>query len=352
MNKCVKIGNSIVSENAPAFVIGELSCNHQNDFDIAIRTIDAMIASGVDCVKLQTSRPDKITIDCDKEDFRVQGGTLWDGMTLFQLYQKTYTPWEWQKKIRDYVKAKGKAFISSPFDLDAVEFLEEIGTDAFKIASFEITDIPLIEKAASYGKPIIISTGIAHKEDIDLAVETCRQIGNEDVILLKCTSEYPTPWEDVNLGLLSRMAEDYDCLVGISDHTLGDLVASSSIVLGAKVIEKHFILDRKLGGPDAAFSMEPEEFSALVDHVHTVEKILGDAQYHLSPGNEGSRRFMRSLYVVEDVKKGDIITDKNVASIRPGYGLHPKYLKQIMGKKLNRDVEKGTRFSLDLIDES
>ena len=350
MNKCIKIGNSIVSENTPAFVIGELSCNHQNDYDIAIRTIDAMIASGVDCVKLQTSRPDKITIDCDKEDFRVKGGTLWDGMTLYQLYQKTYTPWEWQKKIRDNVKSKGKAFISSPFDLDAVEFLEEIGTDAFKIASFEITDIPLIEKAASYGKPIIISTGIAHKEDIDLAVDTCRQIGNEDVILLKCTSEYPTPWEDVNLGLLSRMAEDYDCIVGISDHTLGDLVASSSIVLGAKVIEKHFILDRKLGGPDAAFSMEPEEFSALVDHVHTVEKILGNAQYQLSPGNEGSRRFMRSLYVVEDVKQGDVITGKNVASIRPGFGLHPKYLKQILGKKLNRDAEKGSRFSLDMID--
>ena len=349
-NKEITIGNKKVGENHPAMIVAELSGNHNGDYNRAIEIIHAAKEAGADAIKLQTYTADTITIDCDKPWFMTPGDGLWAGRTLHNLYEEAYTPWEWQKKIRDYVKSKGKAFISSPFDLDAVEFLEEIGTDAFKIASFEITDIPLIEKAASYGKPIIISTGIAHKEDIDLAVDTCRQIGNEDVILLKCTSEYPTPWEDVNLGLLSRMAEDYDCIVGISDHTLGDLVASSSIVLGAKVIEKHFILDRKLGGPDAAFSMEPEEFSALVDHVHTVEKILGNAQYQLSPGNEGSRRFMRSLYVVEDVKQGDVITGKNVASIRPGFGLHPKYLKQILGKKLNRDVEKGSRFSLDMID--
>ena len=351
MNKNIKIGDFVISQDSPTFIIGELSCNHQNDYKIAIKTIDAMIEAGVDCVKLQTSRPDRITIDCDKDDFVVHGGTLWDNMTLYQLYQKTYTPWEWQKDIRDYVKSMGKVFISSPFDLEAVDFLEEIGTDAFKIASFEITDIPLIEKAASYGRPIIISTGIAHKEDIELAIETCKKAGNENVILLKCTSEYPTPWEDVNLRMLTQLSSDFDCLVGISDHTLDDVVAVSSVVLGAKVIEKHFILDRNMGGPDAEFSMEPDEFAQLVNRVHIAEKILGKTTYELSPKNENSRRFMRSLYVIADMKQGDVITEKNVASIRPGFGLHPKYWKQILGKKVNRNVEKGTRFSLDLIAE-
>ncbi len=351
MKKNIKIGDFNISKESPTFVIGELSCNHQNDYNIAIKTIDAMIDSGVDCVKIQTSRPDKITIDCDKEDFVVKGGTLWDNMTLYQLYQKTYTPWEWQKPIRDYVKSKGKAFISSPFDLQAVDFLNEIEVDAFKIASFEITDIPLIEKAASYGKPVIISTGIAHKEDIELALETCRNVGNESVILLKCTSEYPTPWDEVNLRMVSQFSEDYDCLVGISDHTLGDIVATSSVVLGSKVIEKHFILDRKMGGPDSQFSMEPNEFRMLVDRVHNVEKILGSNKYELSPKNESSRRFMRSLYVVSNMKKGDVITESNIASIRPGFGLHPKYLKNVLGKKVNCDIDKGTRFSLDFIQE-
>lgn len=350
MNKTIRIGDYMVSNVSPTFVIGELSCNHQNDYNIAVRTIDAMIDSGVDCIKLQTSRPDKITIDCDKDDFIVKGGTLWDDMTLYQLYQKTYTPWEWQKSIRDYVKSKGKAFISSPFDLQAVDFLKEINTDAFKIASFEITDIPLIEKAASCGKPIIISTGVAYKDDIDLAVETCKKVGNEDVILLKCTSEYPTPWEDVNLCMVSQLASDFDCLVGISDHTLGDIVATSSVVFGAKVIEKHFILDRKMGGPDAEFSMEPAEFASLVNRVHTVEKIIGSNKYELSSKNENSRRFMRSLYVVADMEKGDVITEDNVASIRPGFGLHPKFYKQILGKRINRNVEKGTRFNLDFVE--
>lgn len=351
MNRRIKIGDFIISEESPVFVIGELSCNHQNDFNIAIKTIDAMIEAGVDCVKLQTGRPDKITIDCDKDDFVVKGGTLWDDMTLFQLYKKTYTPWEWQNKIGDYVKSRGKAFISSPFDMGAVDFLQEIGVDAFKIASFEITDIPLIEKAASYGKPIIISTGIAHKDDIELAIETCKKAGNDDVILLKCTSEYPTPWEDVNLRMVSQLSEDFDCLTGISDHTLGDIVATSSVMFGAKVIEKHFILDRNMGGPDAAFSMEPSEFASLIERVHIAEKILGNSNYALSSKNEGSRRFMRSLYVVADMKKGDVITEDNVASIRPGFGLHPKYLKQLLGKPINCDVEKGTRFSLDFVDK-
>ncbi len=351
MNKIIKIGNFVVSSDSPTFVIGELSCNHQNSFEIAIKTIDAMIESGVDCVKIQTSRPDKITIDCDKDDFVVKGGTLWDDMTLYQLYQKTYTPREWQKNIGDYVKSKGKAFISSPFDMEAVDFLYEIGVDAFKIASFEITDIPLIEKAAKYGKPIIISTGIAHKDDIELAIQTCKNAGNEDVILLKCTSEYPTPWEDVNLKMVRQLSEDFDCLTGISDHTLGDIVATSSVMLGGKVIEKHFILDRKMGGPDAAFSMEPSEFASLIERVHIAEKILGKSNYELSTKNEGSRRFMRSLYVVTDMKKGDVITEDNVASIRPGFGLHPKFLKMVMGKPINCDVQKGTRFKLDYVDE-
>lgn len=351
MNKKIKIGNYIISKDTPAFIIGELSCNHLNNYDLAIKTIDAMIKSGVDCVKLQTSRADKLTINCNKEDFIIKGGTLWDNRTLYDLYKGTDTPWEWHKPIKDYVESKGKAFLSSPFDNGAVDFLESLDVPAFKIASFEITDIPMIERIAKNNKPIIISTGIAYKEDIQLAIDTCHKAGNNQIALLKCTSEYPTPWDDVNLKLLDELASDFDCIVGISDHTLGDIVPCAAIALGAKIVEKHFILDRGLGGDDAPFSMEPNEFSSMVEKIRITEKILGSGDYILSNKNINSRRFMRSLYVIKDMKKGDIITENNVASVRPGFGLHPKYLKLILGKKINKDVEKGTRFNLSLINE-
>lgn len=351
MNTAIKIGNRIISKDSPVFCIGELSCNHLNNYELAMKTIDVMIEAGVDCVKLQTVKPDKITLDCNNEDFVIKGGTLWDDRSLYSLYMEAQTPWEWHKPIKDYVESKGVEFLSSPFDKTAVDFLESLDVSAYKIASFEITDIPLIEYVASKQKPVIISTGIAHKEDIQLAVDTCRNVGNTQVILLKCTSEYPTPWEDVNLNVLPRLSADFDCMVGVSDHTLGDVVPCLSVALGAKVVEKHFILDRSMGGPDSAFSMEPHEFESMIKRIRISEKVLGTTSFLLSEKNEGSRRFMRSLYVGCDMKKGDVITEDNVMSVRPGFGLHPKYLKQIVGKKVNTDLKKGTRFSMDLIAE-
>lgn len=351
MKEQIKIGNRIISESSPVFCIGELSCNHLNNYDLAIKTIDAMIDAGVDCVKLQTAKPDKITLNCDNDDFMIDGGTLWDNRTLYSLYVEAHTPWEWHKPIKDHVESRGVEFLSSPFDKSAVDFLESLNVSAYKIASFEITDIPLIEHVASKQKPVIISTGVAHKEDIQLAVDTCRNMGNDQVILLKCTSEYPTPWEDVNLNMLPRLSADFDCMTGVSDHTLGDVVPCLSVALGARVVEKHFILERGLGGPDAAFSMEPHEFKSMIERIRISEKVLGTASYTLSENNEKSRRFIRSLYVGRDMRKGDIITEDNVVSVRPGYGLHPKYWKRIVGKTVNVDLKKGTRFSLDFIAE-
>ena len=351
MNKNIKIGNHIISENSPVFCIGELSCNHLNNYELAMKTIDAMIDAGVDCIKLQTAKPDKITLNCDSDDFIIKGGTLWDNRTLYSLYVEAQTPWEWHEPIKDYVESRGVEFLSSPFDKSAVDFLEKLNVSAYKIASFEITDTPLIEYVASKQKPIIISTGIAHKEDIQLAIDTCREVGNNQVILLKCTSEYPTPWEDVNLNMLPRLSADFDCMVGVSDHTLGDVVPCLSVALGARIVEKHFILNRSLGGPDSAFSMEPHEFESMAERLRISEKTLGRVSYTLSEKNESSRRFMRSLYVGCDMKQGDIITADNVVSVRPGFGLHPKYLKQIVGKKVNADLKKGTRFSLSFIAE-
>ena len=349
MNKTFKIGNHTISKNSSVFCIGELSCNHLQNYDLAIRTIDAMIESGVDCVKMQTFSHDKITLDCNNDDFVIRGGTLWDNRTLYSLYQEAYTPWEWFERIKPYVESKGVEFLSSVNDKPAVDFLESLGTDAYKIPSFEITDIPLLEYIAKTGKPILIPTGIALKEDIDLAVSTCLGAGNHNVILMKCTSEYPALFEDVNLLQMVKMQQDYDCLVGMSDHTMGSLVATASVALGAKIIEKHFIIDRCIGGPDAAFSMEPQEYADMVKSIRNVEHMLGNSEYSLSDKQCGSRVFRRSLYVIADVKAGDVVSEDNVASIRPGYGLHPKYLKEVVGKSFTVDVSKGTRFCLDFV---
>jgi len=349
MNKQIKIGNIIIDKDSPTFIIAELSCNHNNDLDLAFRTIDAMHLSGADCVKLQTFKPESITINSRKEDFIVKGGTLWDGKTLYELYNKTYTPWEWHEKIKDYVEKKGMIFFSSPFDNKAVDFLEGLDVPAYKIASFEITDIPLIEYAASKKKPIIISTGIATKEDILEAVKACERVGNNQLILLKCTSSYPTPLTDVNLSLIPQIEKDFDCLVGLSDHTEGFLIPLGAISLGAKVIEKHFILDRSLGGPDSAFSMEPQEFSEMVIQIRNLEKAIGIKDYELSEKVLKNKQFARSLYVVEDVKRGDVVSIKNVRSIRPGFGLHPKYFNQVLGNYFLNDMEKGSRLNFNSI---
>lgn len=350
MNKNIRIGKHLISKDTPTFCIGELSCNHLQNYNLAMKTIDAMIDSGVDCVKMQIFDIDKMTIDCRKPDFVISGGTLWDNRTFYSLYQETFTPWEWFKPIVEYVESKNVEFLASVFDKPSVDYMEGLGATAYKIASFEITDIPLISYVASKMKPVIISTGIAYDEDIKLAIETCVKAGNENVILLKCTSEYPALLEDVNLRQMIKISKDYDCLVGVSDHTLGSTVAMGAVALGAKVVEKHFIIDRTIGGPDAAFSMEPSEFKSMIHQIRDVEKILGSDEPTMSDKNRNSRNFSRSLYVGKDMRKGEVINEDNVLSVRPGYGLHPKYLAQVIGKTINQDVEKGTRFSFDFVD--
>lgn len=344
MNKNITINGRVIGPDQPSFIIGELSGNHHQSFDIAIKTVDAMHEAGVECLKLQTATPDSITINCDNEYFRVEGGTKWDGKTLYELYQEVYTPWEWHKPLKEYAESKGMIFFSSPFSKEAVDFLEELEVPAYKIASFEITDIPLIKHAASKGKPIIISTGIAEEEDIQDAIDACRAVGNENVILLKCTSAYPTPMEEVNLRAMRTLHEKFDCLIGLSDHTLGHLVSLGAVALGARVIEKHFILDRGMGGADASFSMEPKEFKDMIENVRLLEKALGTKELIVSDKVKKSKRFARSLFVVQDIEEGEEISEVNVRSIRPGFGMKPKYYETILGKKASRSLKAGTPF--------
>jgi pseudaminic acid synthase len=337
--------------NNNVFIIAELSANHNHDLSIAKETIYAMKESGADAVKLQTYTPDTMTIDCDNEYFQIKQGTLWDGLTLYELYKQAYTPWEWHFELKELAEKLGLTFFSTPFDKTSVDFLEELNVPIYKVASFEITDLPLIEYIASKGKPIIISTGIATIEDIDLAVETCRKNGCEDITLLKCTSAYPAPLEEANLLTIPDMKSRFGVKVGLSDHTLGISAPIAAVSLGAQVIEKHFILDKKLGGPDSAFSLEPKKFAEMVKSIREVEKALGKVTYEVSEKVEKNRVFARSLFVVKDIKKGDILTEDNIRSIRPGYGLHPKYLKGILGKKVKCDIRKGTPLKLEFIEE-
>lgn len=345
-----QIAEKEIGDKNPTFIIAELSANHMNDFDIAVKTIEAIAEAGADAVKFQTFTPDTITIDCDNEYFQIKQGTVWDGQVLHELYEDAYMPWEWQPKLKKIAEDLGLIAFSSPFDKTSVDFLEDMDVPAYKIASFEITDIPLIEYVASKGKPIIISTGISSFEDIELAVQTCLDVGNNQVALLKCTSSYPAPLDEINLNTIPDMIEKFDCIIGLSDHTLGGEVSTSAVALGANIIEKHFILDRNMGGPDSKFSMEPHEFKQVVDSIRNVEKALGEVNYELSDKMKVNREFSRSLFVVEDIEKGDIITEDNVRSIRPGFGLHPKYLKEILGKCVKKDLKKGTPFELDFIE--
>lgn len=330
------------------FIVAELSANHGHKLEVALESVRAAKEAGADAVKIQTYTADTITLNCDADDFKVKG-TLWDGRTLYDLYQEAYTPWEWHQAIFDEAKKCGLVCFSTPFDKTAVDFLEDLDNPIMKIASFEITDIPLIEYAAKKGKPMVISTGIAMPEDIELAVKTCKDADNNDITLLKCTSSYPAPIEDANLMTMVDMKERYGVKVGLSDHTMGYDVAIAAVALGATLVEKHFILDRSIGGPDAAFSMEIEEFTAMVKSIRNVEKAIGEVIYPTDPSKIKGREFCRSLYVAEDVKAGETITEKNVRSVRPGYGLHPKYIPELLGKMVHCDLEKGTRFSLDYL---
>lgn len=332
------------------FIVAELSANHNGSKDVALKTIRAAKRAGADAVKFQTYTADTITLDCQNEDFKIKQGTLWDGRYLYDLYQEAYTPWEWHRELYDVAKAEGLICFSSPFDKSAVDFLESLGNPIYKIASFEITDVDLIAYAARKGKPMVISTGIATEEDIRLAVDTCRSADNNDITLLKCTSSYPAPIEEANLCMIADLANRFKVKVGLSDHTLGSIAGITAVSLGACMIEKHFILDRSIGGPDAFFSMNELEFSQMVKDIRTVESAIGQVNYEPTDKMKAGRAFSRSLYVAENMKKGEVITEINVRSVRPGYGLHPKYLPEILGKKVNRDIEKGTRFTLDYID--
>lgn len=328
------------------FVIAELSANHGGKIEIAKETIRAAKRTGADAIKLQTYTADTITLDSDKEDFLIKGGTIWDDRRLYDLYKEAYLPWEWHAELFETAKEEGLVCFSSPFDKTAVDFLENLNCPIYKIASFEITDIPLIEYVASKGKPVIISTGIAEYEDIQLAVDTCRNAGNNDITLLKCTSSYPAPIEEANLVMMRRFAKDFGVKVGLSDHTLGITVPVVSVAMGATVIEKHFILDRSIGGPDASFSLDEQEFTAMVAAVRQAEKAVGVETYQLTEKQKAGKAFSRSLYVAEDIKKGEIITEQNVRSVRPGFGSHPKYFRDVAGKPSPRAYSKGDRFDI------
>lgn len=339
-----------IGEGHPCFIIAELSANHNGEISTAIETIRAAKRAGANCIKLQTFTPSTITIDSHKQDFKISQGTLWDGSYLFDLYKQAYTPWEWHQQLFKVAEEEGLICFSSPFDNTSVDFLENLNVPAYKIASFEITDIPLIEYVASKGKPIFISTGIASSDDIELAIETCKNVGNNEIVLLKCTSNYPAPIDEANIIMIKDMAQKYKVVSGLSDHTLGYLVPVVATCFGAKVIEKHFILDHSIGGPDASFSLDEVEFTEMVQFVRNAESAVGNISYSLTEKQKISREHSRSLYVVENIKSGDIFTKENVKSIRPGYGLHPKYYNEIINKKAKIDIERGTRFSLDLID--
>lgn len=341
----MQIGNEKIGKTSPVFIIAELSANHNGSLETAIETIKAAKRSGADAVKFQTYTADTITIDCNKEDFIIKG-TIWEGKKLYELYQEAYTPWEWHKILFDTAKKEGLVCFSSPFDKTAVDFLENLKVPAYKIASFEITDIPLIEYVASKGKPVIISTGIATQEDIELALDACYRMGNKDVALLKCTSSYPAPIEEANMVMVKDMAERYGVITGLSDHTIGSTAPVVATCFGAKIIEKHFILDRSIGGPDASFSMTEQEFAEMVKAVRESEKAIGVVDYNLTEKQIKGRDFCRSLYVVKDIKKGEVITEENVRSIRPGFGMHPKYFNKVFGKIANMNYLKGERFKI------
>lgn len=350
MNKIININNMRIGEGQKTFIIAEMSANHNQDFGRAVEIIKAAKEAGADAIKLQTYTPDTITFNSDNEYFQIKQGTIWDGTTLHKLYETAYTPWEWQPKLKKIAEEEGLICFSSPFDNTAVDFLEEMEVPAYKIASFELTDIPFIEYIASKGKPVIMSTGIAEIGEIYAAVEACRRQGNENVILLKCSSSYPSPLEDINLKTIPNMRETFNCSVGLSDHTMGYSVSTAAVALGASVIEKHFTLSRSDGGPDSAFSMEPEEFRSMVKSIREVEKALGTVTYELTEKQRNSRQHSRSLFVVKDIKKDEKFTSENVRSIRPAFGLKTKYTNEVMGKKARKDIKSGTPMDWSLID--
>lgn len=343
MDKRIQIGGKWVGEGEKTYIVAEMSANHLQDYDRAEAIIRAAAEAGADAVKLQTYTPDTISLNCDNDYFiRVNQGTIWEGTSEYKLYQEAYTPWEWQPKLKTYAENLGLACFSSPFDEAAVDFMQEMDMTAYKVASFEINDIPLIRKIARIGKPVIIATGVAYLADIERAVAACKEEGNEQVILLKCTSAYPTPYEDMNIRVIPHMAETFDCLTGLSDHSMGSAVAVAATALGARMVEKHLTLSRADGGPDAAFSMEPAEFARMAEEIRIVEKAVGKVTYELTDGQKHSREDMRSLFAVEDIRAGETFTVENVRSIRPAFGLAPMHYEEVLGQRAKTDIARGT----------
>ncbi len=330
------------------FIIAEMSANHNNDFNLAVKTIESIAEVGADAVKVQTYKPESLTLNMDTGYFAPRLEGLWKGYTPWKLYKEASMPYEWQSKLKKIAEAKGLIFFSTPFDIEAVDFLETLNVSMYKIASLEIVDIPLIRYCASKNKPIILSNGVAEIKDMELAISTCREVGNDDITLLKCTSDYPASVSDANLITIPEMKNRFGVKIGVSDHTLDSIVPIVATSLGATVVEKHFILDRELGGPDSAFSMEPEEFRKMVNDIRDVEASLGKVYYSVSEKDMCRRR---SLFICQDIKKGEKLTNKNIKSIRPGYGLHPKYYYDILGKTIKQDVKKGTPLSWEIISE-
>ena len=342
MRTRLEINGRRIGPGEPVYLVAEISANHNQKFEQALLLLQAAREAGADAVKLQTYTPNTLTIPSNREFFRVGGGTLWDGRTLYDLYRAAYTPWEWQPRLKEAAEELGLAFFSTAFDPSAVDFLEGMGVPVHKVASFEIVDIPLVEKMAGTGKPLILSTGMATLQEIEEALRAARKGGAEEIALLKCNSAYPAPPEEMNLRAIPHLAETFGVPVGLSDHTLGISVPVAAVALGACIVEKHFILSRSDGGPDSAFSVEPHEFKAMVQAIRIAEKALGEVRLGLNPSEEKSKIFRRSLFVVQDVKAGETFTDENVRSIRPGMGLHPRHLKEILGRAARKDVERGT----------
>jgi pseudaminic acid synthase len=340
----MKIGDFDLYKDG-VYIIAELSANHNGSLQNALDTIKVAKEIGANAIKLQTYTADTITLNCDKEDFIIKGGTLWDEKTMYQLYSEAYTPWEWHEKLFSYARELNIDIFSSPFDKSAIDFLEQFEPSAYKIASFEITDYELIRYAASKGRPMIISTGIATQKEIEDVVAICKNENNNNIILLKCTSAYPAPLEEANLSMIPDLAKTFGVLSGFSDHTLGTTAPIVATTLGAKVIEKHFILDRSIGGADSEFSLDKKEFSQMIQSVRDTEKLLGNIDYTLTQKKQSSRQFARSLYATQDIKKGELFTQENVRSVRPGFGMHPKYLNDILGTKATKSFKFGDRLT-------
>jgi len=342
MNGFIEVNGRRIGPGFPAYIVAEMSANHHQDFDRAVEIIERAKDSGADAVKLQTYTPDTLTIRSDKEYFRIRGGTLWDGRTLYDLYSEVFMPWEWQPKLKTVAEEIGLDLFSTAYDSSSVDFLENMGVPIHKVASFEIVDIPLIEEMASTGKPLMISTGIATLGEIEEAVQAAHRAGATQIALLKCTSAYPAPPEEINLRSIPHLAKGFGVPVGVSDHTLGIAVPVAGVSLGACIVEKHFTLSRDVPGPDSSFSLEPHEFAAMVEAIRTAEKALGMVHYGTTERELSSRVFRRSLFVVKDVKIGEQVTAENVRSIRPGYGLHPRHLKNVLSREFTENVYKGT----------